>query len=86
LGQVIPGADGKSTEGDGRVHLQWDAPDRDLLVVEYYLVRDLLILGGIVAVGVVALLGGAAYFLLRLRELRRRREEVALDVEGGDSE
>jgi len=85
LGRVVPGADERSTDDEGRVHLRWDAPDRDLIVVKYYLVRDSLILGGLVAIAAVALLGGAVYFLLRIRELRRRREDVALDVEDGDS-
>lgn len=85
LGRVVPGADERTVE-NGRTHLQWEDPGRDTLVVEYYLVRDLLLLGGIVVVSSVAIIGGVVYFALRIRRLRRRRDEVALDVDTGDSD
>ena len=85
LGRVVPGADERTVE-NGRTRLRWEDPTRDTLVVEYYLVRDLVLLGGIVVVSGVAMIGGAAYFLLRIRRLRRRRDEVALDVDTGDSD
>jgi hypothetical protein len=85
LGRVAPGADERTVE-DGRTHLRWEDPDRDTLVVEYYLVRDLLLLGGLVVVSGVAITGGVVYFVLRIRRLRRRRDEVALDVDTGDSD
>lgn len=83
LGRVVPLAD-ETAMDDGRVHIRWDAPDRDVIAVEYYLVRDLLILGTIVALGIAGLLGGSAYFLLTIRGLRRRREEVEIERDGGD--
>jgi len=86
LGRVVPGGYERSVAGDGRVHLRWEDPRGDRVVVEYYLARDLLILGGIVGIGAVALLGGGVYFLLALRRIRRRRDEVALDVETGDGQ
>jgi hypothetical protein len=85
LGRVVPLADETSMDADGRVHIRWDAPDRNLIAVEYYLARDLLILGAIVAVGGVALLGGSVYYLITIRNLRRRREDVDIDLGGGDS-
>jgi hypothetical protein len=81
LGRVVPRADETWADAAGRVHVRWEAPDRDTIAVEYYLARDFLILGGIVVVGAIALLGGLAYFLIILRRLRRRRDEVAIDVE-----
>jgi hypothetical protein len=86
LGRVVPDADRRTVGDDGRVRLEWDDPERDTLAVEYYLERDLLILGGIVAVAAVALLGGGVYYAVVIRRLRRRRDEVALDLETGDSE
>jgi hypothetical protein len=86
LGRMSPGADERSIGDDGRVHLRWEDPRGDRLVVEYYLVRDLLLLGGLMGLAVVALLGGGAYYAVVIRRLRRRRDEVALDVETGDSD
>lgn len=86
LGRVVPGADRRTVGDDGRVRLEWDDPGRDTLAVEYYLVRDLYILGGLVVIAAVALLGAGAYYAVVIRRLRRRREDVALDVDTGDSD
>ncbi len=86
LGRVNPDADDRFVGEDDRVHLRWDDPGRDSLAVEYYLVRDLLLLVGVVALAVLVIGGGGAYYFLVIRRLRRRRDEVALDVETGDSE
>ena len=84
LGRVSPGADERATDEDGRTHLRWDDVDRDRIVVEYYLDRDLLILGGIAGVAVLAILAGGVYYVVVIRQLRERREGVALDVDTGD--
>lgn len=84
LGRVVPPADERSLDSDGRVHLRWEEIPRDSFVVEYYLERDLLIFGGLLAVGVVALGGVLGYFYLQLRTLRERREQVAWDEEAGE--
>lgn len=85
IGRVTPGGYDRTIE-ENRVHLQWSAVDRDRIVVRYYLQRDLYLFAGLVATGLAVAIGGLAYFLLRLRRLRRRREEVGLDVdtEGDD--
>ena len=83
LGRVVPAADERVLEDDGRVHLRWEEVTRESLVVEYYLERDLLIFGGLLAVGVVGLAGVLGYFYLQLRTLRERREQVAWDEEPG---
>ena len=82
---MIPRGYDRTVGADGRVRLDWAADDLngDRIVVRYYLVRDLLLLGGLIAIASVVLVGGVAYFLLQLRTLRRRREEVAWDR--GDS-
>lgn len=85
LGEVSPGADERTVE-DGRVHLRWEDPGGDQLVVEYYLVRDLLLLGGVVAISGAVIIGGSLYFFVRIRRLKRRRDEVGLDVDTGDSD
>jgi len=84
LGRVNPGADERFPGDDGRTHLRWEGIDGDRLVVEYYLVRDLLILGGIVGIAILAVLAGGVYYVVVMRRLRERREEVALDVDTTD--
>lgn len=78
LGRVEPGGYETSLEGE-RVHVRWTELTADRLVVRYYLVRDLWLFAGIVAVGAVGAVVGLAYFWRQLRGLRARRDSV--DVE-----
>jgi hypothetical protein len=80
LSQVRPNADTKDQIA-GRVHLHWGELTGDNLTVRYYLARDLLIFGGIIAAGVVIALLGLAYFRLQIRQLEREREEMGLNVD-----
>lgn len=68
---------------DGQVRLRWEEVTSDQIVVRYYLVRDLLIFGSLVAIAIALILGGSVYFWLQLRTLRDRREEVALEGDNG---
>ena len=84
LAQVSPSASRTETV-DGRVHVYWDDVDRaSSLVVRYYLDRDILLFGGMVALLLVLGVGGGAYYYRQIRETVRKREEVGLDVETGD--
>lgn len=85
LGQVRPGTDDRRSI-DGRVHLFWDAVTAESLVVRYYLGRDLLLFGAIAIGGSVIGIAGAAYYTMQLRETRRKREEVGLDVDVSDDD
>ena len=78
LGRVRPGGY-ETTTVDGRVHIRWEELTDDRLVVQFYLVRDLWIFGGVVAVGALAALLGLSYFWLQLRGIKERRQIV--DVE-----
>ncbi|MFB6173018.1 MAG: DUF5803 family protein [Halobacteriales archaeon] len=83
LGRVIPRGYDRTVE-DGRVHIRWGEIERDRIVVQYYLVRDLLILGGLLVIAGVLLVGGLLYFWLQLRSLRERREQVAIEGDSGE--
>jgi hypothetical protein len=86
LSQVQPSRSSTDRVGD-RVHVRWEEVTRaSSLVVRYYLGRDLLLFGGLVAL--VAVLGGAGagYYWLGIRETVRKREEVGLDVDTGDDD
>lgn len=85
LARVRPGGYERSTV-DERVHIRWDSIRGSTIVVRYYLERDILIFGGIVALLAVAGIIGAAYYLLQIRELVERREEVGLDVDVTDDD
>ncbi len=80
LSQVRPDADTKDQIA-GRVHLHWAEVTANNLTVRYYLARDLLIFGGIIAAGVVIALLGLAYFRLQIRQLENEREEMGLNVD-----
>lgn len=85
LAKVRPGAD-RTESVDGRVHIHWDELTASTVSVRYYLDRDLLLFAGL-AVGATAIgLAGAGYYLLQLRETRRKREEVGLDVDVEDDD
>lgn len=80
LSNVRPG--GYSTSDvDGRIHIYWEEVTASGVSVRFYLDRDLYIFGAILAAGLVAGTIGAAYYLLQIRALARRRQEVGLDVD-----
>lgn len=85
FGRVRPGEYQRTIEGD-RVHLRWSAVESDRIVVRYYLQRDLFLFAGLFIAGLAVALGGLGYFVLRLRRLRERREEVGLDVDVEDDD
>ncbi len=81
LGRVVPRGY-ERTVVDEQVHLYWESVQGDRVVVRYYLVRDLYLFGGLLALSTIILVGGVAFFWLQLKNLRKRREEVALDRDG----
>ncbi|MUV88916.1 hypothetical protein GJ629_02575 [Halapricum sp. CBA1109] len=80
LARVSPGGFNETTV-DGRTRLQWNDVQSDTLVVQYYLDRDLLIFGGLFAIGLTAAIGGSLYYYRQIRTLRRKREDVDADVD-----
>jgi hypothetical protein len=83
LSQVGPSNDGRQVEGD-RVHLTWEELDSDVLVVRWYLDRDVWLFGGLATVALVVGVVGGVYYYLQIREARRRREEEGIDVDYDD--
>lgn len=85
LAQVRPGASSRSVI-DGQVHLRWDDLTANTLSIRYYLSRDLLLFGGLAIGGTIIGAIGLAYYALQLRETRRKRDEVGLDVDVEDDD
>lgn len=85
LSRTVPG--GRETSvSDNRMTIQWEDPGTDRLVVRYYLVQDILLLGGIAGLAAIVALGGVLYYYQTIRKARQKREEVGLDVEVDDDE
>lgn len=85
LAQVRPPRDGAKLI-DGRVHVFWTDVRAPSVSVRYYLERDLFLfaalVGGLTLTGIV----GGVYYLRQIRETRRRREDVGLDVDVEDDD
>ncbi|WP_416839369.1 DUF5803 family protein [Haloferax sp. DFSO52] len=83
FGSVRPG--GYETEiVDDRLHITWPAVSDGSIVVQFYLQRDLGIFAAVSAVSMLVGGAGILYYRRQIEELRERRSELGLDVEGGD--
>ena len=84
LSRVTPSTDERTLEND-QMTLYWeDIEAGDDLSIRYYLVRDLYLFGGLVALAVSLGIGGFTYYYRQIRRAKRKREEVGLDVEQDD--
>ena len=84
-GNINPRGHEVTVDGDRRI-IRWDSVATESVSVQFYLQRDLLIFGG-AAVGLTIVgAAGALYYKRRIDELRRRREELGLDVDTEDDE
>lgn len=80
LSHVQPGGYNTSMVGD-RMEIRWESVTDGGISVRYYLQRDLLIFGGLLAVALVVGAGGLVYYLRKIKRLEAIREEVGLDVD-----
>lgn len=83
LSQVRPSNDDRRVTGD-RVHLIWDDLDTSILLVRWYLDRDLWLFGGLAGVLILAGIAGAIYYYLQIQHARVRREEYGFDGDPDD--
>jgi hypothetical protein len=86
LSSIRPGGYETRTDDTGRTHVRWEEVTASGVSVRYYLERDLLLFGGLLAAMLVVGLLGTVYYLLQIRETVRKREEVGLDVEVEDDD
>lgn len=83
LSQVRPANDDREERGD-RVHLQWEEVETSVVIVRWYLDRDLWLFGGLTAVAALAGAVGAGYYYLQIQRAKARRQEEGLDVDDDD--
>lgn len=84
FGRVSPGRYTSFVDGQDRLHVTWEREIGSPIYMRYYLIRDVLLFRGAVALLALAGAGGVLYFLRKIRVLRRQREEVGLDVDADD--
>lgn len=86
LSRTSPSADETVLEDD-RMRLYWEEFERgDTLVVRYYLVRDLYLFGGLMALAISLGIGGFTYYYRQIRRAKKKREDVGLDVDMEDDD
>lgn len=83
FGRTVPRG-GELQNEDGRVHVRWSDVTSDTVLVQYYLERDLRIFAALLA-GLSSIAGGGLlYYRYRIEQLKKRREEMGLDVDTDD--
>lgn len=86
LGNVRPGSYESTIDDQDRVHIRWDEVNADTIAVRYYLERDVYLFGGIIVIASIGALIGLSYVYRQIQELRRRREEMGLDIDIEDDD
>lgn len=71
---------------DNRVHVTWDEVTGDMILVQYYLERDLYIFGGAVVLLSVIGAGGLYYYRRQIDRLHEVRLQMGLDTEEDDED
>lgn len=85
LSQVRPSNDDREEVGD-RVVLQWDDVDTSVLIVRWYLDRDIWLFGGLTIIAIGAGIVGSAYYYLQIKQAKERREEAGFDIDYDDDD
>lgn len=83
LSRVRPSNDARVVVGD-RIHLQWDQLEASALSIQWYLDRDLWLLGGLAAIAGLVGVVGAIYYYRAIKRAATRRDEEGLDVDYED--
>jgi hypothetical protein len=85
LSQVRPPNDGRQAVDD-RVHLTWTELDTSVVIVRWYLDRDLWLFGGLAAIATLVGMLGAGYYYLQIKGAKRRRQAEGIDVDYDDDD
>lgn len=85
LSRVTPSSDNATVVEDRLTHY-WGEPDSSRIAVRYYQLRDLYILGGLVAIVGAIGIGGIVYYYRQIRRAQKQREDIGLDVDYDDDD
>jgi hypothetical protein len=85
LSQVRPSSDDRQEIGD-RVHLVWEDLDSSVLILRWYLDRDIWLFGGLTAIATAVGIVGAVYYYLQIQRAKDRREEEGIDIDYDDDD
>jgi hypothetical protein len=83
LSQVRPANDDREQIGD-RVHLLWEDVDTSVLIVRWYLDRDLWLFGGVGVIAIIVGIVGSVYYYFQIQRAKERRDEEGLDIDYDD--
>lgn len=86
LSRTSPSPDETVLEDD-QMTLHWEDMERgDAISIRYYLVRDMYLFGGLLAISLSLAIGGFTYYYRQIRRAQAKREEVGLDVDMEDDD
>jgi hypothetical protein len=85
LSRVRPSNDDRRAGGE-RVHLQWDSVETSVLIVRWYLDRDLWLFGGLAALAGLVGIVGSVYYYRQIKRAEKRRESEGFDIEYEDDD
>ena len=85
LSQVRPSNDDRREVGD-RVHLQWDSVETSVLVIRWYLARDLWLFGGLAVIAAIVGVAGSVYYYRQIKRAEKRRKAEGFEVEYEDDD
>jgi len=85
LSSVDPGGYDGTVE-DSRQTIYWDEIEDGSISIRFYLLRDLYIFFGIIGLSLLLGVGGLLYYLRKIRQAKKKREDVGLDVEVDDDD
>lgn len=85
LSRVQPSNDDRREVGD-RVHLQWESVETSIVLIRWYLDRDLWLFGGLAVVAGIVGVTGSAYYYRQIKRAEKRREQEGFELEYGDDD
>ncbi len=71
---------------DNRVYLQWDSVETSLIVVRWYLDRDLWLFGGLTLIAGIVGVAGSLHYYRQIKRAEKRREEEGFEIDYRDDE
>jgi len=85
ISQVDPGGYNTTVENNQMV-IRWGNISGGSISIQYYLIRDLYLFGGLILIAGILGVGGIVHYYRQILAAKQKREEVGLDVERDDDD